>query len=74
MIEASNPFMKKRVDTVDLRNALSDITTNIQEVQGYIAKFEATLKADHEITMCLNLSSLEIKMSNFAKMLREAYA
>lgn len=72
----SNPLLVqgKRVDTVDIRNALSDIKTDLENCQELVAKAERTVSIDDEVQMVLALSGLEIKMSNFAKVMRERFA
>lgn len=70
-----NPFVTegKRLDPRDLKNALSDIGAEILPLMELIDKSERTGRVDDEIQMVLALSGLEIKMSNFAKAMREKF-
>lgn len=72
----SNPFVVqgRRVDTVDIRNALSDIKKDLENCQELVAKSERSISIDDEIQMVLALSGLEVKMTNFAKDMRERFA
>jgi len=68
------PFARETINHMDVRNALSDISSDIQTVQELIEKADRSQSIDDEIRMTLQLSGLEIKMTNFAKNLRKMMA
>ena len=68
------PFNTETISHIDIRNALSDINSDINVVQELIEKADRTQSIDDEIKMTLQLSGLEIKMTNFSKMLRKKMA
>jgi hypothetical protein len=69
----SNPFIAdgRPLSKVDVRNALSDIRSDIQTALEQTEKAENSGSIDAEIQLTLTLSGLEIKMTNFARMLHE---
>jgi hypothetical protein len=73
--ETGNPFLKEgTLDTLDFRNALSDIKSDIDNCQALIAAYEKSQRMHDEVQMVMALSGLEIKMSNFARMMRDRFA
>jgi hypothetical protein len=66
----STPFSYQPYSTVDFRNALSDIKNDISNIEPLIDKYERTNSPDDEAKMLIALSGLEIKMSNFARDMR----
>lgn len=64
------PFARAQYSTVDFRNALADITSDIETLQPLIARFDMTGNLDDEARMLLHMSGLEIKMTNFARDMR----
>lgn len=64
------PFARAPYSTVDFRNALADITSDIEVLQPLIARFDMTGSVDDEARMLLQMSGLEIKMTNFAADMR----
>ncbi len=71
----SNPFIQPGVglDTVSIRNALSDMKTDINTVLGLVEKYERTRSIDDEMKVALAMSGFEIKASNFARDMRESF-
>lgn len=68
------PFAKGTIGHQDIRNALSDIASEIETVQGLIETADRTGRIDDEVKLTLQLSGLEIKMTNFSTTLREKLA
>ena len=66
----ATPFSRAPYSTIDFRNALADITSDIEMLQPLIARFEMTDNLDDEARMLLAMSGLEIKMTNFARNMR----
>lgn len=70
----TTPFVRETIDHTDVRNALSDISSDINVVQELIEKADRSRSIDDEVRLTLQLSGLEIKMTNFAQMLRKKMA
>ena len=68
------PFAKQTIGHQDIRNALSDIASEIQTTQELTETADRTGRIDDEVKLTLALSGLEIKMTNFATTLREKLA
>lgn len=74
LVMSANPFVKETIGHRDIKNALSDIKADIETAQDLSEKVERTTSIDDEIKLTLHLSGLEIKMTNFAEMLRKKLA
>jgi len=68
------PFAREAIGHRDIRNALSDISSDILSVQEKIEKADKTGSIDDEIYLTMALSGLEIKMTNFAETMRKKLA
>ena len=68
------PFSVAPYNVVDFSNALYDIQGDIDTVQPLIEKFRRSNSPDDEARMLLSMSSLEIKMTNFANDMRRKLA
>ncbi len=71
---AMTPFAKATIGHLDIRNALSDISSDILTVQDLAEKAGRTGSVDAEVYLTMALSGLEIKMSNFAETMRQKLA
>lgn len=71
----NNPFRVpgSGLNVRSIRNALSDIKNDIEDCQALLEQYERNTSMDNEIVLSINLSGLEIKQTNFAKDLREAF-
>ena len=61
------------VSLKDYQNALYEISTRIEDAQAKIAKCERTKSVDDHVAAALELSGLEIMMTNFASALRKGF-
>jgi hypothetical protein len=68
------PFSVAPYNVVDFSNALYNIQGDIDTVQPLIEKFRRSNSPDDEARMLLAMSSLEIKMTNFANDMRRKLA
>lgn len=68
------PFARESIGHQDIRNALSDISSDIRTVQEQIEKADKSGNITDEVNLTLSLSGLEIKMTNFAETMRKKLA
>lgn len=68
------PFARETIGHRDIRNALSDIQSDIETVQELADKADRTGGVDDQVKLTLALSGLEIKMTNFAETMRKKLA
>lgn len=72
---STNPLLRpgRALNLSDIRNALSDIKTDIEKCQEEQDQLDRSWSEQKEMMLVMDLSGLEIKMTNFADALRKKF-